>query len=406
MRRIFSILIGLSVACATPSLRAIDPVPEPQQAALALKLLDAYHGAAPLTAPKKLHVVYFTPADREPEPRYQQRLRAILEDIQAFYRDGMDRTGFGPKTFELARDTEGKCILHLVKGKEPQSGYAKTDTQKICGECKPILETAGISVNRETVLIICNLATWDEKARTFVNDHSPYCGFSTQTYGCCFAVDTAILNVDDLFKNEPMLKDHQRGNESLGKFNSIFIGGIAHELGHAFSLPHCGERWDEKPLGTSLMGDGNLSYRDERPGEARGSFLTMASAMKLASRPLFSKSDKDMELAPKLEKSEFKISTNVSRKDLVGRPSTLRIEGTVKGKPEVYAVIAYFNSLNDGGYHSPAGTAVPDEKGRFAIEVSDLVPCSKGELRIEYCHVNGAVSTKRAPFSVMLPTNP
>jgi hypothetical protein len=128
--------------------------------------------------------------------------------------------------------------------------------------------------------------------------------------------------------------------------------------------------------------------------------------MKLASRPLFSKSDKDMALAPRLEKSEFQLSTNVSRKNLVGRTGTLRIEGTVKGKPQVYAVIAYFNSIQDDGYYSPTATAVPDEKGRFVIEISDLAPCSKGELRIEYCHVNGAVSVKRAPFKVMLPTNP
>jgi len=406
MRRVFSILIGLSVFSATPKLRAISPVPESQQAALALKLLDAYHGAAPNKASKKLHVVYFTPADREPEPRYQERLEGILEDIRAFYRDGMEQAGFGLKTFDLARDPEGKWILHLVKGKEPQSGYTKLDPEKIRRECKPSLEAAGISFESETVLIICNLATWDENARTFRNDHSPYNGLWTQTNGLCFAVDSVILNAEDIPKKEPMLKDHQRGDESLGKFNSIFIGGIAHELGHAFSLPHCGERWDEKHLGTSLMGIGNLTYRDEHRGEGRGTFLAMASAMKLASRPPFSKSDKDMALAPRLEKSVFQLSTNVSRSDLLGRTGTLRVEGTVKGKPQVYAVIAYFNSAHDGGYYSPAATAVPDEKGRFAIEISDLAPCSKGELRIEYCHVNGAVSVKRAPFNVALPTNP
>jgi hypothetical protein len=340
MRRSIAILISSFLTCAVSSLRAVDPVPESQQAALALKLLNAYEGAKPITASKKLHVVYFAPSDREPEPHYRERLEAMLEDIRAFYCDGMVRAGFGPKTFDLARDTEGKWILHLVKGKEPQNNYAKTDTQKICNECKPVLEASGVFVNRETVLIICNMATWDEKAGTFRNDHSPYNGYWTQTYGWCFAVDSAILNVDDIPKKEPMVKDHQWGNESLGKFNTIFIGGIAHELGHAFSLPHCGERGDEKSLGTSLMGDGNHTYREERRGEGRGTFLAMASAMKLAGRPLFSKSDKDMTLAPRLQKSEFQLSTNVSAKSLAGRTGTLRIEGTVKGTPQVYGVIA------------------------------------------------------------------
>lgn len=403
---VFVILIGLSLACATPSLRAVDNIPESRQAALALKCLHAYQGTQSTGDPKKLQVVYFTPADRDPEPRYRERLEAILEDIRAFYREGMERAGFGPETFDLVRGKEGKWILHLVKGKEPQSNYAKLDSEKILRECQPTLEAEGISEKSETILIICNLATWDEKTRIFRNDHSPYYGFWTQTNGCCFALDSTILNVDDIPKKEPVVKDHEWGDESLGKFNTIFIGGIAHELGHAFSLSHCGERWDEKPFGTSLMGDGNHTYREERRGEGRGTFLTMASAMKLASRPLFSNSEKDMALTPRLQKSKFQISTKVSRKDLAGRTGTLRIEGSVKGTPQVYAVIAYFDSTPDGGYLSPAATAVPDEKGDFAIEISDLAPCTNGEVRIQYCHVNGAVSNKRTPFQVVLPTNP
>src|SRR5690349_13044002 len=142
-------LISLVLTCAATSLHAVDPVPEPQQAALALKLLTAYEGTQPTATSKKLHVVYFTPADREPEARYRERLEAILEDIRAFYRDGMERAGFGPKTFDLARDAEGKWLLHLVKGKESQNNYTKLDTQKICSECKPILEASGVSVTRE-----------------------------------------------------------------------------------------------------------------------------------------------------------------------------------------------------------------------------------------------------------------
>ncbi|MDB6112848.1 MAG: hypothetical protein JWR69_4598 [Pedosphaera sp.] len=409
MRHISPVLIAFFLACAAPALHAVDPIPESQQAPLVLKLLDAYHGTRPATPPKKLHLVYFTPSDREPEPRYRERLEAIMEDIRAFYRDGMERAGFGPETFNLARDAEGKLIIHLVKGKETESSYNKPDGEKISRECSPALEAAGISFERETVLIFCNLGTWDEKAGTF-SHHSPYYGMSfggtlSQTSGLCFAVDSAIQNLDDIPKKAPILDDDEYGKMSLGKFNTIFIGGIAHELGHALSLPHCGERWDEKPRGTSLMGAGNHTYREERRDGGRGTFLTMASAMKLAARPLFSKSDRDLALAPRLDTIEFQLSTNVSRRDLAKRHAALRVEGTVKGTPPVCGVIAYFNSpylnsLHHGEYRAPTATAVPDAEGRFAIEVSDLAPCSNGELRIEYCHVNGAVSESHAPFRV------
>ncbi len=400
MWKISPVFIALSLTCVAPALLAVEPIPESQQGPLVLKLLDAYHGTRPAGQPKKLHVIYFTPSDRNPEPRYRERLEAILEDIRAFYREGMKQAGLGPETFDLARDAQGEWILHFVKGREVENNYHKPDSDKISGECRPVLEAAGISMEQETVLIMCNMATWDVKAKTFRNTHSPYYGMWTQTNGMCFAIDTIIQNLDDIAKKEPILDDDQYGKMSLGKFNTIFIGGIAHELGHAFALPHCGERWDEKPRGTSLMGIGNHTYRDERRGESPGSFLAMASAMKLAARPLFSKSDLDMTLAPQLETNEFHLSTNVSRSDLAGRKGGLRVEGIVKGTPPVYGVIAYFDSLHDGGYRAPTATSVPDADGRFALEVSDLKSCVLGDLRIEYCHANGAISESHAPFGV------
>lgn len=410
MRRVAPILIGLFLACTATVLWAVDTIPESQQGAMILKLLDAYHGNHPAAAPKKLHVVYFTPADRDPEPRYHERLEAILGDIRAFYRGGMERAGFGLETFDLARDADDKLIVHLVKGKEPEAAFPRSGFQQdstgdlfardtITRECRSALKAEGIALDRETVVIFCNLAAWNEQAKTF-RHHSPYCGLSTRTGGLCFAVDSVIQNAADLAKQEPMLKDAEWGEESLGKFNTIFIGGIAHELGHAFSLPHCGERWDEKPLGTSLMGVGNHTYREELRSEGRGTFMAMASAMKLAGQPLFSKSDKDMTLSPKLAKSELQISTNVTRRDLAGRPGALRVEGVVKGSPPVYGVIAYFDSLRDGGYRTPAATAVPDAAGCFAIEISDLSPCRNGQLRVQFCHANGAVSERQIPFQV------
>ena len=96
MRRTSLALIGVFLASTAPA-RAVDPIPESEQAARALKVIDAYHGRRPATPPRKLHIVYFTPADREPAAGYAQRLDAIMEDVRAFYRDGMDRAGLWPK---------------------------------------------------------------------------------------------------------------------------------------------------------------------------------------------------------------------------------------------------------------------------------------------------------------------
>ena len=258
----------------------------------------------------------------------------------------------------------------------------------------------GVVPERETLLIFCHLATYDEEAHTF-HHHSPYFGApSTQQSGLCFVADWAQQDLANLTRKEPKINDSEYGNVSLGKHTTIFLGGIAHELGHAFGLPHCGERWDEKLRGTSLLGDGNRTYREEQRDEGKGSFLTMASAMRLAAHPLFNGSDKGVADAPRLAECTLLLSTNLTRPDLAGRRGALRVEGTVQGSPPVYGVIAYFDSLHDGGYHAPAATSVPDSQGRFAIEVSDLAPCAAGDLRVEFCHANGAVSTRQLAFAV------
>ncbi len=249
--------IALWLMAGSIALAEIAPIPESAQAALALKIIDAYQNPRPADPPRKLRIVYYTPADREPELDYPQRLEAIMEDIRGFYRDGMERNGFGPKTFPLERDASGRLVIHLVKGKSPDSSFQNSKDRpgtgddssgdKVVDECRPMLKAAGISLSRETVLIFCNLAAWDEKAATF-RHHSPYYGSWNQTSGLCFAADSVILNLDDLPKKQPVLHDQEYGDMSLGKFNTIFIGGIAHELGHAFALPHCGERADEQAL--------------------------------------------------------------------------------------------------------------------------------------------------------------
>ncbi len=171
----------LFAAAAFGRTEVIAPLPETEQATLALKVLDAFHGQRAARPPKLLRVVYFTPADREPVPRYQERLTAIMADIGAFYQEELTRHGFGPMTFELERDAAGKLVIHLVRGKQPDAGYPRTswgasdggDGDKVLNECLPTIQAAGISPADETILVFCNLANWDEKAHTY-SHHSPF----------------------------------------------------------------------------------------------------------------------------------------------------------------------------------------------------------------------------------------
>ena len=185
---------------AQPARAAVVPVPESQQAALALKIISAYDGKAPATPHKVLRVTYFTPADRDPIPKYQERLEAILEDLRTFYRSEMERHGFGAKTFELERDSDGKFIVHLVRGAKTAKGYAdkwEARRQLIGGECEAALAPKKIWFSNETVAVVCNLANWDPQTRSFTHP-SPYSGDWSRTGGSCWLMDSPILNLDFL----------------------------------------------------------------------------------------------------------------------------------------------------------------------------------------------------------------
>ncbi len=394
---LIAVAVGL-LAFAASAHSAVAPIPESGQAALALKIIAAYDGQPSATPLKALRVIYFTPADRDPVRQYEHRLEALLEDLRAFYRQEMNRNGFGPRTFELERDSQGKFVVHLVRGRKAAGVYIdqwKDRRQLIGDECEQALAAKRIWFSNETVAIVCNLANWNPQTHTFTHP-SPYSGDWTRTGGLCWLMDSPILNLDYLPLKEPVVQDPQFGQVPLGRRNSMFIGSIGHELGHAFGMLHSGERWDEKTRGKSLMGIGNLQYR--LPG--KGVFLTMASAMRLAARPLFNGSDKGFGQVPKLSQCDLTLSTNVTRPELAGRPGAFRLEGTVKGWPPVYGVLAYFDSLHDGGYESPTATAVPDAEGKFALEISDLEPCQDGKLFISFCHANGTTSGQLRKFTV------
>ena len=101
MKWISGLLLWAGVAGAmTPEEEIARKVPA------ALEILNAWQGEGE-KAERKLHLVYWSPADREPAPAARERLTAILEDIRDFYAREMKRLGFGPRTIGLDYAEDG-----------------------------------------------------------------------------------------------------------------------------------------------------------------------------------------------------------------------------------------------------------------------------------------------------------
>ncbi|YCM45682.1 NPCBM/NEW2 domain-containing protein [Verrucomicrobiaceae bacterium 227] len=356
----------------------------------ALKILDGWHQENPKKEERKLHFILWTPNDREPPENYDERTPRIMEHIQAFYAREMARHGFGPRTINLPYDGEGKMVIHLSKGKHATSHYEMDSGQEVRRDCLETLAAAGIDGEKETIVMFCNLATWDEEALKFTHK-SPYYAGGNHQRGNAWQLDSPELDTTNLAAKSPMIHDGQYGHISLGKHNSIFIGGVAHELGHAIGLPHCRETVEESVRGNALMGAGNRSYGDELRGDGKGSFLTLAHALKLASHPMFSGSGKGI---------NFPVKSSLHDLAITAEGKTMTVAGRVEAHPPVYAVIAYFDPAGGSDYDARTASAVPDKDGNFSLSCSDFPAGKAGELRIVPLHVNGGTAgwLSNSPF--------
>lgn len=342
---------------------------EPDTAAMATALarLETFKNSDPdknKNAEKRLmRVLYWTPADRDPQPQHRERLTRVLRHIQNFYAREMARNGLGEKTINLDFAADGLLNLLVVKGTRLDKNCSESDHQTrtdIRNDCLRELQKNGIDGNRESLVIFCNLADWDAGKRT-LSHHSPYCASGNPRGGTAWQVDSELLDADLLGEKGEFLQDRQYGKISLGKYNSIFIGGACHEIGHLLGLPHCNEpRGAFEKFGTALMGSGNRTYGEELRGESKGSYLTRAHALKLATHPQFSGTTRQLN-------DEF--TANFSDLTFTSNEKALHVTGKVSAKLSLLTMLFYADPEGNGDYDSMIGAGIIGDDGSFAIDV-------------------------------------
>ena len=339
----------------------------------ALKILADYQAGAPKNH-RMLHIAYFCPADRSPAPGYQERLGRVMDDISDFYSVQLRQYGLPCAGIPLDKDAGGKLVIHLVKGSRPAAEYSEAkSSQEIWSDVEKVMSAAGIGLSTNHVVVFTRLGYYDG---TNSWHNSPYCGSGNCRNGFCWQFDSDILDTRLLQDTNRWVNDRQYGRITLAKYNTIFIGGTAHELGHLFGLPHDATiPADLKLSRHNLMGEGNRHYREERIGHGQGTIIYLQDALELVSNPIFSRVDRGI-----MERWTHSL-TNCQFDTTL--PWRVKINGRYVSDQPVYGVVAYAipDAKTDHSEVAFTGTMGPDNT--FAVDLNVLPRSWKtGDIRI------------------------
>ena len=142
-------------------------------------------------------LVYFVSKDRKPKKNIDTKIEKTLKDAQKFYGDEMENYGYERKTFRMETDTNGDIVVHQVTGKQDGTHYHKKPYD-VFNECASRIQTPN------TILFV-----------VLDHGHQRIKRFRGVTYA-----------------GERILVPTGTGNW----VHHWYV--TAHELGHAFGLPH------------------------------------------------------------------------------------------------------------------------------------------------------------------------
>jgi len=221
-----------------------------------------------------VHVAYLIPSNRDPQPEGVENLQTTLLWYQDWYRDQMDRYGFGPKTFELETEADGVTpLIHVVDTSRADTYYHQDQWSRIIDAGTD----AGLSVweDGQIWLLVSESLVMNADASIAGSVTLGASFGSGSDPGVAVATSSPLATPDYLTDNRtyggltlpevgpyPLVANVTYPwyeGATLSSVASSHLGAVLHEMSHAFGLSH--DFRNDANTNGNLMGNGFRGLR-------------------------------------------------------------------------------------------------------------------------------------------------
>jgi len=220
----------------------------------------------------KVRLVYFVPADREPARAWRDKITVLATFVADLYRRDLCAHGCATRGLDFEFDDAGRPVVHLVRGACPAAHYNGDPDFTFMRQWRTVLPEVEAALGpRAANLHLIFAETYDDGPTRFewrggvaLGCQVTACGgaglFSAWILRDAFCAATVAEQLRLLADEAPVrgrtALGHGRPNSPRFEFIEDGFGAVAHELGHAFGLPH-----DHRRDGRYVMGNGFRNLR-------------------------------------------------------------------------------------------------------------------------------------------------